>query len=376
MKTIYVYESRKNALIPQIRQWIKTDITLECFTNQRLTIRDILIIAESDIQMVAELQCNILIYEELLKELTNGAYDDLKKNYDYYFLKNALEKARKPEIHTLICGSSYMRFGIEEGILEETVNCSLPSQDLYYALQILKYVLEGNRNIKNVVLGGGYYYLFSDLSKTQNEKEIQRVANVYWPIFKDAHNCIFVPARNKDRKYSPIFDVDKIYNESIEQYFAENPYFSGHKKRTRAATKLWNDTSKVWQDLSFEEKTRAGEERAQIHNKGIRRIATLEENIHTIREFVNICKENGINVVFLIAPTTEYYQKHIDTKYKEVLYGVLDEIEYPINLIDLVDSEEFLDEDFNDMDHLGDIGAKKMTYMLKAFLKEFSGMSN
>ncbi len=55
--------------------------------------------------------------------------------------------------------------------------------------------------------------------------------------------------------------------------------------------------------------------------------------------------------------------------FKEELFRVLDEIPYPVYLIDMNDVEDFIDEDFHDSDHLSDKGAVKATEILDCFLE-------
>lgn len=79
--------------------------------------------------------------------------------------------------------------------------------------------------------------------------------------------------------------------------------------------------------------------------------------------------ENGITVFVVVAPATEQYRKTFDIKFKDYFIDVLDSVEQPVHLLDLFDSELFVDEDFLDSDHLNDSGAEKLT---KILMKEIS----
>ena len=54
----------------------------------------------------------------------------------------------------------------------------------------------------------------------------------------------------------------------------------------------------------------------------------------------------------------------MDKEYKKSFYDILNRIKAPIQLIDFQDIDIFVNEDFNDTDHLSEIGAKKMTKMI------------
>jgi hypothetical protein len=48
----------------------------------------------------------------------------------------------------------------------ESINLSLPSQDIYYSILIAKEIIENNKNIKKCYLGTGYWTFHFDLSKS------------------------------------------------------------------------------------------------------------------------------------------------------------------------------------------------------------------
>ena len=117
-----------------------------------------------------------IVYEEFLEEMVEYSCNMFTCNWDYFYLNNKVNEAKNAE--TLILGSSYARFGIKEEMMEKAVNLSLPSQDLYYAFELLKKVCSEEHSVKNVILGCGYYSLFSDLSRTKNRGELERISTV------------------------------------------------------------------------------------------------------------------------------------------------------------------------------------------------------
>ena len=63
----------------------------------------------------------------------------------------------------------------------------------------------------------------------------------------------------------------------------------------------------------------------------------------------------------MVAPASKYYVKHIAPQFEEIFYEVVNSIDSSLKILDYSNDESFLDEDFNDMDHLSDSGAIKLT---------------
>ncbi len=126
-------------------------------------------------------------------------------------------------------------------MLDKEVNYSFASQDLYFSRLIIEKVLSRNANVRNVVLGGGYYYPYSDLSKTKNEGEIQRVARTYFPIFGDAHHATILPNCVRLIGQSDIIDVEKMTTSIIESIVSGKNYFSNIKTRNQMAHRVWEN---------------------------------------------------------------------------------------------------------------------------------------
>lgn len=80
-----------------------------------------------------------------------------------------------------------------------------------------------------------------------------------------------------------------------------------------------------------------------------------------VNELSVFCAENNINLIIVVTPVSKYYLKELYPGYKDIFYEVLGETDGVIHLLDLAADETYADEDFNDMDHLGDSGAKKLT---------------
>ena len=254
---------------------------------------------------------------------------------------------------------------MDEKQLSHQINLSLASQDIYYSLEGAKYVLNKNNNIRNIVICCGYYYFYSDLSRTNNEKELMRVPKVYYKLYgrRGVHNCLYFSEYISSFFESNIFDISLMKEEQIRNIFNNYGYFD-IKDRRKIATKEWDSKNKNWIEISELEKNLAGKRRAEQHNKNKKRIGSLYENVERFEKFADLCEEMDIKLWMVVTPVTKEYKNNLDKEYKKSFYDILNRIKAPIQLIDFQDIDIFVNEDFNDTDHLSEIGAKKMTKMI------------
>ena len=97
-------------------------------------------------------------WKDIFSYFETYAIENWIKNYDYYYLQNALKDWERGNYDTLVVGSSYACFGYDDKIeSEHTKNLALPSQDLYYALKIIEECKRRTQySIKNIIIGLGY----------------------------------------------------------------------------------------------------------------------------------------------------------------------------------------------------------------------------
>ena len=77
------------------------------------------------------------------------------RQWDYKYLNNCLKQSRKERIKTICIGSSYTAFGVDPD--DSCVNMALPSQDIYYATELIKKYLDSSSSINSIIMGMGYY---------------------------------------------------------------------------------------------------------------------------------------------------------------------------------------------------------------------------
>lgn len=374
--TVWIKELQDKFEVSNVAEWVNKDVEIRIFEDiDKVQIEDVVIISKEDIVTEEDfIPFTVIVYEEYFEKIACNIMQENEANFDYYYLKNALAKARELSTDTIITGLSYGLFGIDESILNNEVNLSLSSQDLYYSLKGIYDVCQENKNIKNIVLCCGYYYFFIDLSKSENPAMLKRISDVYEPLFHDIHNCLLLPPTKENILYkSRIFDIQHVLDiYSLGEY--QKHYFHPEKRLKKYfATKEWDDKTKDWIQLNESEKEEAGKRRTMRPNKFWKRKNTLIENSIYFRELVHFCTEKNINLLMVVTPATKYYRENLNEKHRECFYDVLNKVEEGvIHLLDLFDDDNYKDEDFNDTDHLSDEGARKMTMRIQNTLREIN----
>lgn len=354
--------------VSTLRLLLLDNINIIPDTNNIINNENGIIISDCSDITAKNLQCNFLDYNSTFDYFNSYALRHYYTYYDYYYLLNALGDAFNECFDSIIVGSSYSCFGIDVNITTtKSKNLSVPSQDIYYGCKIAEKVINNNKNIKNIFIGVGYYSFFGDLSKTKNEEEIKRISDVYYPLLADKHNALLIPETKSTALIkSDIFDINRIVTLLSRTYYdmGNGNYFN--KRQTRFASKscLWTNPNLEWKDISIEEKIIAGEKRANGHNKSINYKISYNENINTLNDFVKKCNQNDISVHIIVFPSTVQYSSKLDKKHKKYFFEALDKIDGELHLIDFNNYDQFDDSDFNDMDHLNDNGAIKLTKLL------------
>ena len=335
-----------------------------------LSCNDLIIVSREDSTLSAELnEYYVVIYEALIEEISRRVILIYRNNHDYYYLKNALNQAKDSNIETLITGSSYGSYGIDLSYFNNAVNLSSISQDLYYSQKLVLQACQNN-NVKNIVFCVGYYCFYNDLSLMQSTEEVIRISKVYYPLLHDAHNCLFLPSKEDYIQSNDVIDFDSILESfALEEY--RKGFFTDVYPMLYCETKVWSDKTKQWCELSEQEKNDAGKIRAELHNKSIKHTMTLKENMLLFQNLVAYCNKKGINLIFVVTPMTKQYLSYLNPKFKDDFYNILDKTDGNVHLLDLASNDAFdNDADFNDTDHLNDLGSAKLSSIISTILKE------
>lgn len=337
--------------------------------NNKCNVYNILFISEN-LRLKNNYFDEILNYNQIALSIKTGSQSLYKKDYQYHFIKSALNKAMYDKsITNIIIGNSYPLVGVDkEMIRKDTVNLSVSSQDLYYSIELFKKAISMNKNINTCILGISYFLLRQDLSMGQSEYSKNMIKYLYNPLLEDCHNSkeehmlkiSNLETLGVDILLKTIFDLEKV-----ESYFGLKLYekyniFYNKDLNPRILTYKW---SELKEDIKY----KYSEYRAEQHNKLYQYENTKEEYTKLLNQFLEFLNENNVELKCVVFPTTKYYEKKISKEFKKEFAEIIKYLkEKNIKVIDLrLKNEYFTDEDFADADHLNDLGAIKATNFIK-----------
>lgn len=294
----------------------------------------------------------------------------LSRNYDYVWLKAMLKKGRTVTVpgSTLITGSSYALFGIQENLWKNAINCSAPSQDLYYDFQCARRVIspENGRFFERCFIIIGYYGAFQDLSLSKEER-MSRIPGVFYPVFHDAHHwdCPveidpwaafgFGNVPKQLKMVCETAAVNKIL-EAGTYHTDFRPRFTGYVAIRRRGG---------WSQAPEQDRLAAGAHRAEQHNRIAQHKASLEENKRIFQEYICFLYSYGIMPVLVIPPFSEEYNRCVLKEVREGMLELVDSVPEEVHYVDFNEAPIlFGPEDFTDSDHLSVGGAEKMSSIL------------
>lgn len=298
---------------------------------------------------------------------TDAISAEFFENYDYYWLKYTMDRGAAEHARYLLAGHSLARFGVNDREIPGLINLSFLSQDFYYSSKIIEKAIENIPTLRHIMLGATYYSPYMDLSMARNTRELERIVRVYGRFFDDIHHM-------DKEKYSVLRaqilanTKGSITEEQSLRMFQElqDDYFTANHDRKFISDSDWT------KPYTEEERYRIAKIRTDYHNKLICHESSYKENAELLQSMAAICHSKGVAFSIIIFPANHYYRSCLNPLLKDGYSAMLSSVptEYrPVN-VDLFSSDSFDPiKDYEDIDHLNDAGASKMTTILKEYLE-------
>lgn len=298
--------------------------------------------------------------------LSQAATQFFWRNYDYLWLRTMLEQAANTKTpgSTLITGSSHALNGIKESCWSNAFNCSMHSQDIYYDFQCARRVLEQAQKgrFARCFIIMGYYIAYQDLSRSKVSRETM-IANIYYPIFNDAHNWESPSRRNLWDGLGEIPEAAKDVCEqaAVKKLLEYGTYYSEIRPRGT----LFDLKGRAWAQVSSQERAAMGAVRAEDHTKIFQHKDSLEENKRILTEFVQFLYQKDVQPIVAITPFSPEYNRFVLPEMRAGVLELIDAVPQDVHYVDFNQAPDlFGPEDFMDTDHLSASGAEKVSGIL------------
>lgn len=254
--------------------------------------------------------------------------------------------AHADSLETLVLGDSHAFYGIRPDLLPgKAFSLALPSQTLRYDNYLLHHYTMPR--LRDVVLTVSYFTLWEDFELlTGHDQEIAR-----YHIYMDC-----------DLHRSPLYRLECVHRQSFVERL---------KSLYKPAQLSWDTLG--WGD-NYTLERRAddwdnGEERAAVNTYSDTAIVAF--NIGQLREIIACCHRQGVRLTLVTTPVRPSFcaaQSAVQVaRNRQVLRDILRE-NPEVRYLDFETDDRFGAKDFYDADHLSDIGAAKLTALLRQAL--------
>lgn len=295
-------------------------------------------------------QFNTDIYKQLIHIYGIDAnkifqfYAFTDNNFNYYKYNMNKFISSNDEIELISTGISYAAKGfIEDICLKKSFKFAFSGQDLFYDYKTIKYIVENvskRNNIKYALIGLCYYSFQYDMSMSTTRNKII----LYYSVLKNSHN---------------FKSIKTIYNEyKINKKIADNIF---KKDRNNKYNFKWNLPTLE----DYDDKWKMGKEVAEKDcNKNYPK--TVAENKLIFIKYLELLTSCNIKPIVVVYSVTKYYSKYFSNRIEEEFHSIINRAKhkYDFQYIDYFKSNEFQDNDFEDVSHLNSKGAEKFTNIL------------
>lgn len=277
----------------------------------------------------------------------------LRKVPNDYQYKNEWLAQNCGKMEILNLGSSHAYFGIcPQYFSHSAFNAAHVSQSIKYDHFIFKKFIDGMDSLKVVILPISYFSITSN----GPEGGIEDWRVKYYSIYYD---CKF-------HKNEPKYNLEII--PKIRIGTAMRSVF-GKVNNINVDSLGWGYSEQNLKEES--EWELEGNTAAKRHTCKTIDSTIVYENAQRMEEMIQICQSKKVSVIILTTPTYKTYRDNLKTEQLEIMlkYSHLLENKYDnVHYINLLDSDCFIQEDFQNSDHLNAIGAKKLTTLLDHYI--------
>lgn len=317
----------------------------------------------------------VLSFEELLEEADKCfPIDDF--TYDRLYLTAKLSKIQNEQSRILLAGSSYTMTGLLENKMPyPSVNLAVNAQDLYYTLLSVKEAISRSQNMDTIVISFAYYFFFSNMNDNPSDYMLSILSKIIYPIYKKLNGykgelkeiSVKVDESPICEAIVDISVIRDLYYSAVIKELGNMQYFNRIKKRPEYGLLNYSFLEKT-----DEQNFAAGKVRAEGHNAGFD-IDRGVINRELLDKFLDNMEELNKKIILFIPPATKFYKESVSkdmiNSYQQLVMPIVNSHKC-CALIDLFNSQEFNEQDFQDYDHVNEKGAEKLSEIIAKYIKE------
>lgn len=314
-------------------------------------------------RLVIKIFCALFIFwnKYIRKNVRNFFYKKIQVDFDIF---NAVIMAAKYKhyiknhkiINSLILGSSHAECGYRPCNSNE-INLAFPSGDLYYSYKLFQTVNKNSPNLRNIILffspfSSGFYIQRSSVAIS----ELTAIMSHLWGISRFSDGRITGTELDVDKSVNSF--LNREYNHISEAY---EDYISQEENLTICKRSLdKNKTDDQFIKLELQ--------RTKKHLV----YAIQDTAMPYLDKLLDEAGSGKFNIYIIIPPLRQIYIQRFDKDNSIFLHLNDYLIKYNnIRLLDFSRDPDFTDDDFKDIDHLNEKGARKLSHKIRNIVKGY-----
>lgn len=278
-----------------------------------------------------------------------------------YLFKDELMSRKAMSVKTLIIGSSVADYGIFPAYLGDSAySLAISGEWIKYNEASLMRFIDDMPHLKTIFWGICFQVLWKDDDYTGVFVESEEIGDET----HKAEQCIYRGFTLGN--HNPFYKIECIQNFPVamekwkKHYILRQPtvrcdslgfdYTCALSKRS-SNWKMWEQAVKSHS--------------VDVHKNVCNVIYRM--NCKRMSRVAHVCKEKGIRLCLIVPPTHSLYYTHVGSEQLQLMYDALNEVcrKYEnVLCLDYFKDSRFIDDDFYDVNHLSDVGAKKFTRIL------------
>lgn len=294
---------------------------------------------------------NILIFSILVLMLLIIGEIIVRHLPSSYSTKDKSLRSRGDQISTLILGSSHTYYGLmPEAMGDSVFNLANISQSPEYDYALVEFYKDSLPNLKQLIIPISYFTYRDPAIENGDE----------WTL----------AVKYKIGMHLPLHSDFSIYN-------LEMTDFAGYTGQL--ANLVLRKPSNISAPDGFGLGYGLDRKSSDWSEKGLERVAKhslktpgrFNEVLSVQKKLLDLAEKNGWKVTLITTPTYKGYYENLDSvQEKEMREGIeILKRDYDFDYYDFLRDPRFNDDDFYDVDHLSDIGARKFSKLLSDTLK-------
>ena len=278
-----------------------------------------------------------------------------------YVFKDELIARKAGAIKTLVIGSSVADYGIFPAYLGDSAySLAISGEWVKYNEASLMRFIDDMPRLKTILWGVCFQMLWKDDDYTGIF--IGEGAGV---LLSKAEQRIYRGISSGNR--NPLYDIECIQNfpVSFEKW---KKYYLLHQPTVRIDSLGFDykcalsERKSGWKDWKGAVLTHSV---TDVNDKVCRKVYRL--NCERMLRVAKACRERGVRLCLVVPPVHELYYTHVGDEQLRLMYAAMDEVRRQCDNVVCMDyfrDTRFADDDFYDVNHLSDVGARKFTRIL------------